>query len=64
MEGITLSHPANRGLTGRSVINLKGANGKELIKDFIAVAKNPSLKRSYIKKVPQYDILVGAGYYR
>ena len=81
MEGVTLSHPANRRLIGRNVINLKGANGKEFIKDFIAVArdpgsgwveywwprhgeKEPSLKRSYIMKVPKYDILVGAGYYR
>jgi signal transduction histidine kinase len=81
MEGITLSHPANRKLIGRNVINIKGANGKEFMKDFIAVAKYPgsgwveywwprhgekeaSLKRSYIMKVPNYDILVGAGYYR
>ena len=41
MKGITLSHPANRKLIGRNVINLKGANGKEFIKDFIAVAKEP-----------------------
>jgi signal transduction histidine kinase len=80
LQGVTLSHPANRNLRGKNVLRLKDARGKEFIKEFIAVAKDPgsgwveywwkrhgekraTLKRSFIKRVPGEDFLVGAGFY-
>ena len=78
---INVAHPVNQALIGKDVTDLKGAKGKEFIKEMMKVVKSPtgsgwveyywkrhgepepSLKRSYVVKVPGEDMFVGVGYY-
>ena len=79
MEGTTVSHGANKALIGKSLINLKDADGKAFIQDMIAVAKgagagwvdykwaNPTTKK--VENKSSYikksgDVFVGVGIYK
>ena len=41
MNGEVLAHPANRKLVGKQLIDFKDTKGKEFVREFIAVAKDP-----------------------
>ena len=40
MSGVTLMHPANPELEGKSILDLKDANGKAFMREFIETAKS------------------------
>ena len=40
MNGITLMHPANPELEAKSILDMKDANGKAFMREFIETAKN------------------------
>lgn len=77
--GTTVAHGANKGLIGKTLLSVKDPEGKEFIKDMIALAKekgegwvdykwvNPSTKK--IEAKSSYlnrvaDTLVGVGIYK
>ena len=79
LEGTTVSHGANKALIGKSLINLKDADGKAFIQDMIAMAKgagsgwidykwpNPTTKK--VEGKSSYiqksgDVIVGVGVYK
>jgi cytochrome c len=39
MEGTTIAHPLNKALVGKNLFNLKDADGKLIVQEFISVAK-------------------------
>ena len=78
-EGVTVSHGANKALIGKSLINLKDADGKAFIQDMIATAKgagsgwidykwpNPTTKKVELKSSfikKSGDVIVGVGVYK
>jgi len=80
LDGVSLSHPTNRDLIGKPLMDMQDSKGKLFVKEFVEVAKNPgagwvdywwlrhgekepTLKKSFIKRVPGEDVFVGAGYY-
>ena len=40
-DGMVLAHPANRKLVGKKLLDFKDTKGKEFVKEFTAVAKDP-----------------------
>ena len=80
-RAVIMITPANRKLIGKDLTDLKGAKGKQFLKEMMKVANSesgsgwveywwlrngetePTLKRSYIMKVPDEPVLLGAGYY-
>lgn len=78
-EGVTVSHGANKALIGKSLLNLKDADGKAFIQDMITMAKgtgsgwvdykwpNPTTKK--VENKSSYiqksgDVIVGVGVYK
>jgi len=41
LEGTVISHGGNNALIGKSLVNLKDADGKTFVQDFVRVAKGP-----------------------
>jgi cytochrome c len=79
-DGTNLSHPIREDIRGKSWWDMKDANGKLFVQDFVRIAKNdgqgwteymwqkpgdekPTLKRSFIKRIPGENILIGVGYH-
>ena len=78
MEGTVLSHGANKALIGKSLINLKDADGKAFVQDMVATGKagsgwvdykwaNPTTKKveaksTHVKK--SGDLIVAVGIYK
>jgi cytochrome c len=78
-DGVTVAHGANKALIGKSLLNIKDANGKAFIQDIIAVSKdkgegwvdyqwpNPTTKKVETKSsfVKKVgDLIVGVGIYK
>jgi signal transduction histidine kinase len=79
MEGTTVSHGANKALIGKSLINLKDADGKAFIQDMLTMGKgagsgwvdykwpNPTTKKVELKSSyikKSGDVIVGVGIYK
>lgn len=79
MEGVTVSHGANKALIGKSLLNLKDADGKAFIQDMVAMGKgpgsgwidykwpNPTTKKMEPKSSyikKSGDVIVGVGIYK
>jgi cytochrome c len=79
MEGTTVSHGANKALIGKSLLNLKDADGKAFIQEMLTMAKgsgagwvdykwpNPTTKK--VEPKSSYikksgDVIVGVGVYK
>lgn len=79
MEGVTVSHGANKALIGKSLLNLKDADGKPFIQEMLEMGKagtagwidykwaNPQTKKVELKS--SYikkvgDVMVGVGIYK
>lgn len=74
------AHGANEKLVGKNLLNLKDQNGKEFVKDFVAIAvkgegwvdydwahpvsKKVEGKSSYVKRVSGTNLAVSVGVYR
>jgi signal transduction histidine kinase len=79
-DGTTVAHGANKGLLGKSLIELKDPNGKLFIKEMIDVGmkgtgmveysftdpqtKKMAPKQSYVARVPGFDGIIGVGAYK
>lgn len=79
-DGTTVAHGANKGLLGKSLIELKDPNGKLFIKEMIDVGmkgsglvdysftdpqtKKMAPKQSYVARIPGYDGIIGVGAYK
>lgn len=79
-EGTTVAHGANKGLIGKSLIDLKDPDGKLFIKEMITVGmkgagiveytftdpqtKKMAPKQSYVARVPGFDGIIGVGAYK
>lgn len=79
-DGTTVAHGANKGLVGKSLIDLKDANGKPFIKEMIDVGmkgsgvveylitdpltKKIAPKQSYVAHIPGFDGVIGVGVYK
>lgn len=79
-DGTTVAHGANKGLLGKSLIELKDPNGKFFIKEMIDVGmkgsgmveysftdpqtKKMAPKQSYVARVPGFDGIIGVGAYK
>jgi hypothetical protein len=78
-DGVTVAHGANKALIGKSLLNVKDADGKAFIQDIIALSKdkgegwvdykwpNPTTKKVEAKS--SYikkvgDLIVGVGVYK
>jgi hypothetical protein len=78
-EGVTVAHGANKALIGKSLLNLKDANGKAFIQEMLALGKdkgegwvdyqwpNPTTKK--VEPKSSYikkvgDLIVGVGIYK
>jgi cytochrome c len=79
LEGTTVAHGVNKALIGKSLINLKDADGKAFIQDMITMAKgagsgwidykwpNPTTKKVELKSSyikKSGDMIVGVGIYK
>jgi cytochrome c len=79
MEGTTVSHGANKALIGKSLANLKDADGKPFIQEMLEMAKagksgwvdykwaNPQTKKVEPKSsylMKVGDVIVGVGIYK
>lgn len=79
-DGTTVAHGANKGMLGKSLIELKDPNGKLFIKEMIDVGmkgsgmveysftdpqtKKMAPKQSYVAHIPGFDGIIGAGAYK
>jgi signal transduction histidine kinase len=79
LEGTTVSHGVNKALIGKSLVNLKDADGKPFIQEMLEMAKagkagwvdykwaNPQTKKVELKSSyikRSGDVLVGVGVYK
>lgn len=79
-DGTTVAHGANKGLMGKSLIELKDPDGKLFIKEMITVGmkgsgvveysftdpqtKKMAPKQSYVARVPGFEGIIGVGAYK
>lgn len=79
-DGTTVAHGANKGLIGKSLIELKDPNGKLFIKEMIDVGmkgsgmveysftdpqtKKMAPKQSYVARIPGFEGIIGVGAYK
>lgn len=79
-DGTTVAHGANKGLIGKSLIELKDPDGKMFIKEMITVGmkgsgtvdysftdpqtKKMAPKTSYVARVPGFEGIIGVGAYK
>ncbi len=80
MQGVVIVHPILHKLAGKDMSNLKDANGKLFVAEYISIAqkkgkgwvdymwpkpgeKTPSLKSTYVYKVPGADYIMCSGIY-
>lgn len=79
LDGKIVAHPFSKGLLEGPVLDMKDTKGKPLFKEMVEIAKQgegwmdytwpypgtkePTPKRSFIKRIPSQDIYIGAGYY-
>jgi cytochrome c len=79
-DGTTVAHGANKGLLGKSLIELKDPDGKLFIKEMITVGmkgtgtvdysftdpqtKKMAPKTSYVARVPGFEGIIGVGAYK
>lgn len=79
-DGTTVAHGANKGLLGKSLIELKDPDGKLFIKEMITVGmkgsgmveysftdpqtKKMAPKQSYVARIPGFEGIIGVGAYK